>query len=261
MRKLTLVCALWCVAGCVVAVPVAVAADPGFNFAPRPTCTGTAACEVQAIRFLDQARAKLGQGPYDLPQGFDSLNPARQALVLTDLDRVMYGLRPIPGLSAELDQAAAAGARTGNDPMPANPNILTFASNWAGGYRNILFAYEAWMYDDGPGGNNFDCTTSNRSGCWAHRHDILWQFDGTGPLAMGAAAGVGPGGALGFTVVLAQYAPGYRAAYTYTWDDAVAAGAGQAVADRSPSRGGSSCVRARRRTRHRRRHSARCRSR
>lgn len=229
MRKLSLWCALSVVAGCSIAPAIAAAADPGFNFAPRPSCVAAAACERQGIRFLDRARAKLGQPPYDLPRNFLALDPARQALVLTDLDRIMYGLRPIPGLTGHLDRAAAAAVHAGKDPMPTEPNVLSFASNWAGGYRNMLFGYEAWMFDDGPGGKNLECTVLDSSGCWAHRHDILWRFEGTGALAMGAAAGFGPGGALGFTVVLVRFTPRYRPTYSYTWNEAVAAGAGQAA--------------------------------
>ncbi len=265
MRKLSLVCVLSITAVCAVTPASAGAADPSFNFGPRPSCAGAGACVAQAIQFLDQARAKLGQPPYALPRNFAYLDPAEQALVLTDLDRIMYGLRPIPGLTSDLDQSAATGVQSGNDPMPTAPNLLSLASNWAGGYLNMPFAYEAWMYDDGPGSSNLDCTAVNASGCWAHRQDILWQFSGTGPLAMGAAAGPGPGGMTGFTVVLAQDDPGYHPTYTYTWNQAVAAGAGQAVVQWRPKRVTISCVRAHRAARrHRRavrRRSARCGSR
>jgi hypothetical protein len=227
MRKLSLFCALCVVASCSVATGVAAAADPGFNFAPRPTCSGAARCLAQAIRFLDEARAKLGQPPYELPRNFAQLNPARQALVLTDLDRVMYGLRPIAGLAGNLDQAAVAAAHSGRDPSPIDVNYLSMTSNWAGGYANMAFAYEAWMYDDGPGSTNLDCTRVIRSGCWEHRHDILWRFGGSGPLEMGAAMRAGPRGIRACTLLLVEGAPGSKPGYTYTWKDAVAAGAGQ----------------------------------
>ncbi|HEY2653139.1 MAG TPA: hypothetical protein VGI50_14525 [Solirubrobacteraceae bacterium] len=262
MRKRSLVCALSVATGFSVAPAVASAADPGFDFAPRPSCVGAAPCLTQAVTFLDRARAKLGQPPYELPGNFASLDPARQALVLTDLDRVMYGLRPIAGLASDLDQAAAAGVRSGNDPLAPPTDYLTLTSNWAGGYLNMAFAYEAWMYDDGPGSNNFDCTLLNRSGCWDHRNNILWQFGGRGPLAMGAAAGPGPGGTLGFTVLLVQGAPGYTPVYTYTWNEAVAAGAGRPAVQWHPARRGRlSCARTHTTRHRRRRRSARCASR
>ena len=259
MRKLTLACLLSVAAGFVAAPAASLAADPGFNFAPRPSCAGAAACQTQAIRFLNEARAKLGQPPYALPRNFADLNPARQAFVLTNLDRVMYGLRPVAGLASDLDQAAVAGLRSGTDPLPAASDYLTLTSNWAGGYLNMAFAYESWMYADGPGSNNLDCTLRNRSGCWDHRNNILWEFGGSGPLAMGAAAGIGPGGTLGYTALLVQGAPGYVPAYTYTWREALAAGAGQPTVQWHPSRRGViSCARRRTRRHHRRRRSARC---
>lgn len=36
-----------------------------------------------------------------------------------------------------------------------------------------LAAMYGWMYYDGPGGFNLDCTSSDSSGCWGHRDNIL----------------------------------------------------------------------------------------
>lgn len=259
MRTLTLVCVLAAAIGFLVAPALAPAADPGFNFAPRPSCAGAAACLAQAIAFLDEARAKLGQPPYALPRNFASLNPASQALVLIDLDRVMYGLRPIAGLASGLDQAAAAGVRSGNDPVPAGTTYLALTSNWADGFLNMAFAYEAWMYDDGPGSDNMDCALPSAGGCWDHRNNILWQFGGSGPLAMGAGAGIGPAGIPAYTILLVQRPPGDTPPYTYTWNQAVAAGAGRPAVQWHPRRrNANSCVRGRAAHHRRRRRAARC---
>src|SRR5437763_774565 len=58
-----------------------VGTDPSSNFAPGappPTCdtdpTG-AVCEAAAVQYLDQARANLGQPPYQLPANFIGLPP------------------------------------------------------------------------------------------------------------------------------------------------------------------------------------------
>jgi hypothetical protein len=85
------------------------------------------------------------------------------------------------------------------------------------------------MYDDGLGSPNVDCTASHRSGCWGHRHDILWAFGPSDVLAMGAASD-------GWSYVLLLVAgfpadpswddPGYTPTYGYTWSEAVADGAG-----------------------------------
>jgi hypothetical protein len=176
------------------------------------------------VAYLDRARAKLGQPPYDLPRNFVSLTAPEQALVLTNLDRILYRLAPIPGLTASLDRAASAGVRAQTDPAPGN-GWYAFTSNWAGGYPNIVLAYEGWMYDDGLGSGNLDCTPNHRAGCWGHRHDILWRFDPHGALAMGAAAHTADGGRSGYAMLLEQVRPGERLAYTYRWRQAVRAGA------------------------------------
>lgn len=207
-----------------------VGADPHFNFplgSLPDTCWQApkgAACIRASVAYLDRARAKLGQPPYDLPRNFVSLTAPEQALVLTNLDRILYRLAPIPGLTASLDRAASAGVRAQTDPAPGN-GWYAFTSNWAGGYPNIVLAYEGWMYGDGLGSDNLDCTPNHRAGCWGHRHDILWRFDPHGALAMGAAAHTADGGRSGYAMLLEQVRPGERLAYTYRWRQAVRAGA------------------------------------
>ncbi len=181
-------------------------------------------CIRASVAYLDRARAKLGQPSYRLPGNFASLTAPEQAFVLTNLDRSLYRLAPIPGLTASLDRAAAAGVRAQTDPEPRSGS-WAFTSNWAGGYPNIVLAYEGWMYDDGPGSGNLDCTPNDRGGCWGHRHDILWRFDPRGALAMGAAAHIASGGRSGFAMLLEQAAPGARPVYTYRWSQALRAGA------------------------------------
>lgn len=206
-----------------------VGTNPRANF-PIRTLPGTcwtaprgATCLRAAISYLNRARARLGQPRYALPRGFISLTAPEQAFVLTNLDRLRYGLSPVPGLTSSLDRAAAAGARVQNDPQPVG-GWDAFTSNWAGGFPNIVLAYEGWMYDDGPGSGNLDCTPVNHSGCWGHRHDILWRFGPGGPLAMGAAARTS-GGRSSYAMLLEQERPGSRPAYTYRWAQAVRAGA------------------------------------
>jgi hypothetical protein len=227
VRKLRLVCALFSVAFTGAATPGSAAgADPSSSFAVVPSCTGAAACLTQAVHVLDEARARLDQPAYALPNNFASLDPAEQAFVLANLDRVAAGLRPLAGVTGELDQAAAVGVRSDSDPLISDQAVLALASDWAGGYRNMPFAYEAWMYDDGPGGANVDCTPANGGGCWAHRHAILSSFAGGGPLAMGAASGADLTGVPGDTVLLVQGSSDYRPSYVYTWSQALADGAG-----------------------------------
>jgi hypothetical protein len=205
--------------------------DPAVNLPLRAvpqscwTTPSASDCVSAVIAGLDQARADLGEGAYALPAGFPELTPAQQMFVLTDLDRVAAGLAPIPGLTGALSADAAGGVAADDDPSSSDSDFGYWTANWAGGYPNALMAYYDWMYDDGPGSGNLDCTSANSGGCWGHRHDILWQFGGTGALAMGAAAGADPGGTPGYAILLGQGNSAYHPSYTYTWSQAVASGA------------------------------------
>jgi len=209
-----------------------VGADPHSTFPVNqlpPSCNQptSAACLDASVGFLNQARAGLGQGPYQLPAEFASLTPQIQQFVLTNLDRIQYGLSPISGITAGLSQDAMGGIQNDNDPHPSDPNFNYWTANWAGGFENVVLAYEAWMYDDGPSSGNLDCPSPGAAGCWGHRHDILWSFGGTGALAMGSAVGIDPTGSPGYAMVLGEGDVGsYRPAYTYTWSQAVHDGAG-----------------------------------
>lgn len=208
-----------------------VGADPRQDFRsgpPPPACDPdptTPPCVNAAVAELNTARTSLGQRPYGLPSNFDTLAPEQKLFVLTNLDRVLYGLTPIPGLTAALGRDAARGVQADTDPTPSDPVVISYTSNWAGGFQSTPLAYEAWMYDDGPGSGNLDCTTADASGCWGHRHDILWQFGSQGQLAMGAAVGQDQLGRPGYAMLLAQGDDHYKPVFTYTWRDALANGA------------------------------------
>jgi len=170
-------------------------------------------CINAGVYYLDKARARLGISAYALPADFPSLTPAEQIFVLTNLDRVQYGLPPIPGLTTALNNDAyARGVRADGDPSPSNTAHVTgWNANWAGWYNNVVEAYESWMYNDGVGSGNIDCTRSNQRGCWGHRHNVLWRF--------------------GRTTILVGGGAGYVPTYSYTWAKALADGAGTNVYD------------------------------
>ena len=187
-----------------------------------------AVCETASVKALDAARAKLGLGPYALPADFVRLSPAQQWLILADLDRLAYSLRPITGLSAALDPIARQGAAGRADPNPwpllmrlRGQSQLGYASNWAGGQRNALLAYYGWMYDDGYGSGNVDCRPPVSLGCWGHRQNIL-AFGHAASLSMGGAA-IRGAASYALTVVETSKPPW---AYAYTWAAAMADGAG-----------------------------------
>ena len=241
------------VIGALCAIPAAAAADgwagtdPSSNFAQSslPDASDTdptgSVCTDAAVQYLNQARASLGQPAYQLPANFVSLTPGQQALVLVNLDRAQYGLPPIPGLTDALNQAAADGVQADNDPTTDDPAVDSYTANWAGGFPNLPLAYEAWMYDDGPGSGNVDCNSPGDSGCWGHRHDILWNFD-PGTLAMGFATGTDPQGDLGYAMLLVHGDNSYHPSYTDTWSalSTLPTGSGSGTGTGAGSGGGSS---------------------
>ena len=174
------------------AAALAAAADPPVNRtlsqATLQACranSGAPACVTSALADLNAARAAEGTGPMQLPGDFGTLSVPQQLLVLSNLERVDRGLAPVIGLSGPLDQDALTGAQNDADPQPTQFNGNAATSNWEGGYGSPLEADFVWMYDDGLGSGNVDCTPSDQTGCWGHRHDILWPFDA--PVVMGAA--------------------------------------------------------------------------
>jgi hypothetical protein len=153
----------------------------------------SAACQTAALADINAARAAEGLGPMQLPGDFGTLTVPQQLLVLSNLERVDRGLVPVLGLSGPLDQDALTGAQHDADPMPTQLNGDTWTANWEGGYPSPFEADFVWMYDDGFGSNNEDCTSPTATGCWGHRHDILWALDA--PAVMGAADAQGAFGA------------------------------------------------------------------
>jgi hypothetical protein len=78
--------------------------------------------------------------------------------------------------------------------LPGGGRTVYASANWAGGWGNPLGADYAWMYDDGPGGNNLDCRAGTSRLCWGHRDNILNRFGQSScVLAMGAGTQPRPG--------------------------------------------------------------------
>jgi hypothetical protein len=146
------------------------------NNGPQP-------CQEAVVEAIDQARAAEGIGPLELPSDYDSITTADQMLVLANLERIDRGLPGFIGLSSRLDALAHSAAAADSDPN--GPSGTTWGSNWAGGEASALLADYDWMYDDGPGSPNMDCTSALANGCWDHRRNVLGDY-GPRP-AMGAA--------------------------------------------------------------------------
>jgi hypothetical protein len=160
--------------------------NPPQNIPPSPNflsdCSGSqydnsSACTNATLQAIDNARADEGLGPMALPAQWYSLSPAEQLYVATNLERANRGLPVLSGMASALDGAAAQGAASSQDPSPpAGFPWSSWGSNWAGAVGNPLEAIYYWMYDDGEGSGNVDCTPSNTSGCWGHRDNILMSL-------------------------------------------------------------------------------------
>jgi hypothetical protein len=172
-------------------------ADPTSNTAPsqrflnacRDMGTSTAAnrrCDKAALRDFDAVRKKEGLGPMTLPRDFASLSVPGQLLAISDVERVDRGRRAVLGMTKSLNKLAQQGANNDEDPpFPSPFPGSAGGGNWAGAGSSVLLDDFYWMYDDGLGSFNGDCTQSNQSGCWGHRHDILNAYDPR--VVMGAA--------------------------------------------------------------------------
>lgn len=181
---------------CALPAAASAAGDPASNrelsSAAEQNCAEDAsgsACISAALADINAAHAAEGVRPMVLPSDFASMSVPVQLLNLSNLERVDRGLAPILGLAAPLNADAQSAAARDDDPMPTHFYGDVATGNWAAGYDSTLEADFAWMYDDGLGSDNLDCTNSDRSGCWGHRDDILWHF-GT-PIAMGAGYAMG----------------------------------------------------------------------
>lgn len=153
----------------------------------QPGGAQSATCENEALSQIDHARAQEGIGPMSLPGDYLSLTPAEQLLVVLSAERAARGLSAPAGLVAAFDQGAQQGANRAQDP-PAPGGYAVYGSLESEGLDTVLLADYEWMYDDGFGSYNADCTSPSASGCWVHRDIILGGYSATPYFYMGAAS-------------------------------------------------------------------------
>jgi hypothetical protein len=168
-----------------------------------------------------------------LPSNFSALDPAEQAFVVTNIERVDRGLPPFVGLVDAFDADAQAGAQGNADPTPTQVppglSVIAWASNWAEN-GNPLGSNYFYMYDDGVGSGNVECTSAGQAGCWGHRKNVLsladYQQRYGGSLYMGAGEAYGTfANGWASDSELMVLASGPTPPLAYTWAAAVAAGA------------------------------------
>jgi hypothetical protein len=187
--------------------------NPSKSLAPRPdfmsfesVCNGgkdSQKCNSEILVAIARARKdleKLGGMSFSLP-AYEKLSRTEQLFVTANLERTARGLPAAVALTRSLDKVAQTGANSSDDPplgqvpsrLPGGGVVVGLGGNWAGGLDNALGADYGWMYYDGLGGLNEDCTKSDTQGCWGHRDNILGTFSssaacdgGKHELAMGA---------------------------------------------------------------------------
>jgi hypothetical protein len=163
---------------------------------------------LQAIGHARQTMEKMGGMAFSMT-AYGKLTPDEQLFVTVNLERTQRGLAPAVVLTKSLDKIAQAGAQAGRDPaLGAVPRVLPgggrttyIGANWSGGWVNPLGSDYGWMYDDGPGSTNLDCSAARTAQCWGHRNIILVAFGGhsvcggsQSELAMGAGHTTGMAG-------------------------------------------------------------------
>ena len=234
--------------------PASALLNPTANIAPNPdyysSCTNdvdagqianSTACEESAVAALNNGRADQGLPAMTLPNNFYQLPAIDQLFVLVNEERVSRGLTPVYGLVNSLNALAAQGSTANTDPpisqatFSTGPWALGLYANWAEDFSTAGSMYD-WMYNDGWGGtgntSNLACTSPTSSGCWGHRSNILVPNSSGYTPVMGAASvnESSLGGWTGFesdATVLTEVANSQinTVSYSYTWAQAVAAGA------------------------------------
>ncbi len=143
----------------------------GYNYDDSSQCVST------TLQAIDNARSAEGVSAMTLPSDWSSLTPQQQLFVATNLERTARALPAMSGMAQALDQASQQAAANNEDPSPPSGFRWTmWGGNWAAAVGNPLEAIYLWMYDDGPGSSNIDCTSTNSSGCWGHRDNVLMQM-------------------------------------------------------------------------------------
>jgi hypothetical protein len=186
-------------------------------------------CLNRALMAINNARAAEGVRRMVLPSNFVHLSIPRQTFVVTNLERVDRGLRPIKGLTAKLNANARHAAVGRTDPtligaLMALLGVREYGSIWAGDFGPLASDFD-WMYNDGysqAGSVNLDCRTPSSRGCWGHRHVILGTYSGLPTLVGGVGTTDRVGSSLA-QIFVGSVKSSFR--LVYRWKQALAHGA------------------------------------
>jgi hypothetical protein len=180
-------------------------------------CSGDAACvnDMNGVRAAQENLSAL-----TLPSNWSTLSGSEQEFVWTNLERTSRGEAAIPNLVNTYAAAVQTGLTNDADPDLGDvPGVSGAGSIWAGAFDTPLGAMYGWLYDDGPGGENEDCTTTDTSGCWGHRDNILANASSFGnPTEMDAGVGTDSGGSVDYDAIFAVNSnPTAPANIVFTW--------------------------------------------
>ena len=203
-----------------------IVAKPDYRTACSNYRSNSASCLTKALAAINRARSLEHVRPMILPRNFASLSYAEQTFVVSNLERVGRGLAPFKGITAKLNKTAKQAATAQVDPAPAYAAVQQFAvldyqSNWSSNFGPLAADY-GWMYDDGYGSYNVDCTSASAPGCWAHRDIILTAYGKPGLIS-----GVGASKQSGLLSIAQLFVAGkgQNPTFTYTWRRALRHGA------------------------------------
>ena len=186
MRRLATLVAIVCVAvgffsaaGARADSPVNTPPTGRFAFACYGKQKPTANCDKAALANINRADKTEGLGKLVLPADYASLTLVQQQIAVSNAERSARGLAALPESKA-YDKLAKAGAVAGSDPTGPDGHA------WGSVYIALadpLASDYFWMYWDGPGSLNPDCTQPSDPGCFGHRNIILgsiWTAIGAG---------------------------------------------------------------------------------
>ena len=172
--------------------------SPAEDVSPQvlPACTTSPVddtspqCIDSVLHNINYARSLENLGPMVLPSAYASDSVPVQQLIIADEERGDRGLSEFSGLDPALNTAALTGAEGNADPSPPVGYDYTSAGSNFALDHSPLGADFAWMYNDGYGGTNADCTAPGDVDCWGHRDNILGSWTtitGTQTAQMGDA--------------------------------------------------------------------------
>lgn len=169
------------------------------------TCTNPTSiwCAWLGADTITLSRASEGLPAYTLPPNWLQMTLSQQLLSLANDERQVRELPTVGGTTAPLnaDAELALGPPI-VDPTPSpSDNLFMWRGNWAG-FQNLLSAWYFWVYNDGPGSGNVDCTTATDTGCWGHRLNSFEFSSLPNGDELGYGAARGP---TGITTILGLY--------------------------------------------------------